>query len=400
MANTLLTIDMITRKALQLLENELPFTRSINRQYDSQFAQTGAKIGDSCRVRKPARFLVQEGAAMQAEDYGQEYTTLTITSQKHVDVDFTSAEKALSLDDYSEDVLKPAISQLAASVDADCHTMYKDVANSVGTPGTTPSTSLVLGLGMQKLDETATPRSMRNACVNPAANTQLVEGLKGLLNPANTISQQFRTGMMGRGVLGFEEIAMSQSVKQHTNGAWGTTITSTGTLSTQGQATLPISFTGSSKTWKKGDVFTIDSVYAVNPQTRESTGSLQQFVVTADTSGSSTATLDIWPPIYTASHKLATVDSFPQATAVVTMLGTASASANPQNLIYHKNAFTLATVDLPEPLSGKWSRANANGLSLRVWQDSSIQSDRHPCRIDILYGYKSLRPEMACRLWG
>lgn len=400
MANTLLTIEMITRKALQLLENELPFSRSINRQYDNQFAQTGAKIGSSCRVRKPARFLVVDGAAMQADDYGQEYTTLTITSQKHVDVDFTSAEKALSLDDYSENVLKPAISQLAASVDSDCHNMYKDIAASVGSPGTTPSTSLVLGEAMQKLDETATPRSMRNACVNPAANTQLVEGMKGLFNPGNTISKQFRTGMIGQGVLGFEEIAMSQSVKPHTTGNWGTTITSTGTLSTQGQATLPISFTGSSKTWKKGDVFTIENVYAVNPQTRDSTGSLQQFVVTADLTATTTGTLDIWPAIYTASHRLATVDSFPQATAKVTMVGTANTGNYAQNLVYHKNAFTLATVDLPEPLSGKWSRASANGLALRVWQDSSIASDRHPCRIDILYGYKSLRPEMACRLWG
>jgi hypothetical protein len=400
MANTHLTIDMITRKSLQILSNELVLARNIDRQYDPQYGQEGAKIGASCRVRKPARYLVQDGAPMQAEDWSDDYTTVTVSTQKHVAVNFTSAERTLSLDDFSDRVLKPAISQLAASIDADLHNMYKDVYNSVGTPGTTPGTSLVLGQAMQKLDEGAIPRSMRMAIVNPAANVQLVEGMKGLFNPGATVSRQFSSGVMGTGVLGYEEIAMSQSVKVHTTGDWGTTITVTSTISTQGQATVPISFTGSSKTWKQGDVFTIADCYAVNPQTRATTGSLQQFVVTSDTSGSSTATLSVSPAIYTATHKLATVDSFPQSGKTVTMLGTANTATYPQNLIFHRNAFTMVTTDLPAPRSGEWSRANNAGISMRVWSDSDINSDRHPTRIDVLYGYKTLRPEMAVRLWG
>ena len=206
--------------------------------------------------------------------------------------------------------------------------------------------------------------------------------------------------MMSTGVLGYDEINMSQSVVNHTNGDWGTTITSTGTISTQGQATLPISFTGSSKTWKQGDVFTIASVYAVNPQTRQSTGSLQQFTVTADTSGSSTATLAISPPIYTSEHALATVNSFPQATAAITMLGTA-ATGYAQNLIYHKDAITMATADLLLPQGVDMaSRQVHNGISMRIVRQYDINNDRMPCRIDVLYGYSVIRPEMACRMWG
>jgi hypothetical protein len=251
----------------------------------------------------------------------------------------------MQLDDFAERVLKPRISQLAASIDADVANAYKDIYSSVGTPGTTPATSAVLLAAQQKLNENAAMMSPRYATVNPAANAGLVEGLKGLFNPTDTISKQFKNGMMGTGVLGFDEINMSQSIKQHTTGNWGTAITITSTISTQGTTSLGLSFTGSSKTWKQGDVLTIAGVFADNPQTRESTGSLQQFVVTADASGSSTATVTVSPAIYTSSHALATVDSFPQAGAVVTMLGSA-ATQYAQNLVYHKDAITFATADL------------------------------------------------------
>lgn len=400
MANSILTIDMITRKALSILENELVLTRNVNRQYDSSFAESGAKIGSTLRIRLPDRALVTDGAALQVQDDQEQYTTLTVSSQKHIGVNFTTAELTMQLDDFAERVLKPRISQLAASVDADVANAYKSLYASVGTPGSTPATSAVLLAAQQKLNEAASPMHPRYATVDPAANAGLVEGMKGFFNPASTISRQFKTGMMGEGVLGYDEIAMSQSIATHTTGAWGTTITSTGTLSTQGQATLPISFTGSSKTWKVGDVFTIAGVYAVNPQTRRSTGSLQQFVVTADVTGSSTATLNISPAIYTADHALATVDSFPQATAVVTMLGSAS-TVYPQNLVYHKDAITFATADLVLPQGVDMAaRAVHNGISLRIVKQYDINNDRLPCRIDVLYGYSVIRPQLGVRMWG
>jgi len=400
MSNSILTIDMITRKALEILENNLVITRNVNRQYDDSFAVEGAKIGSTLRIRLPDRALVTDGAALQVQDDNEQFTTLTVASQKHIGVNFTSAELTMQLDDFAERVLKPRISQLASSIDADVANSYKAIYNSVGTPGTTPSTSLVLLQAQQKLNENAAVMSPRYATVNPAANAGLVEGMKGLFNPTDTISRQFKNGMMGMGVLGFDEVNMSQSIKQHTTGAWGTTITVTSTVATEGQATLGISFTGSSKTWNVGDVFTIASVYAVNPQTRESTGSLQQFVVTAAATGSSTATLSISPPIYTSANALATVDSFPQAAAVVTMLGSAS-SQYAQNLVYHKDAITFATADLLLPQGVDMaSRQVHNGISMRVVRQYDINNDRLPCRIDVLYGFSTIRPQMACRIFG
>jgi len=391
---------MITRKALEILENNLVLTRNVNRQYDDSFAVEGAKIGSTLRIRLPDRALVTDGAALQVQDDNEQFTTLTVASQKHIGVNFTSAELTMQLDDFAERVLKPRISQLASSIDADVANAYKAIGNTVGTPGTTPATSLVLLQAQQKLNENAAVMSPRYATVNPAANAGLVEGMKGLFNSTDTISKQFKNGMMGTGVLGFDEINMSQSIKQHTTGNWGTSITVTSTVSTQGQSTLGISFTGSSRTWTVGDVFTVAGVYAVNPQTRESTGSLQQFVVTAAASGSSTATLSISPAIYTSENALATVDSFPQASAVVTMVGTAS-TQYPQNLVYHKDAITFATADLLLPQGVDMAaRAVHNGISLRVVRQYDINNDRLPCRIDVLYGFSTIRPQMACRIWG
>ena len=400
MANSILTIDMITRKALEILENNLVITRNVNRQYDDSFAVEGAKIGSTLRIRLPDRALVTDGAALQVQDDNEQYTTLTVSSQKHIGVNFTSAELTMQLDDFAERVLKPRISQLASSIDADVANSFKNVYQSVGTPGTTPSTSLVLLQAQQKLNEAAAVMSPRFATVNPAANAGLVEGMKGLFNPTSTISKQFKNGMMGEGVLGFDEINMSQSIKQYTTGSWGTAITVTSAVTTQGSTSLGISFTGSSKTWNVGDVLTVAGVYAVNPQTRETTGSLQQFVVTAAASGSSTATLSVSPAMYTADQALATIDAFPAASAVVTMLGSA-ATAYPQNLVYHKDAITFATADLLLPQGVDMaSRAVHNGISMRVVRQYDINNDRMPCRIDVLYGYSVIRPQMAVRLWG
>ena len=400
MANSILTIDMITRKALEILENNLVITRNVNRQYDDSFAVEGAKIGSTLRIRLPDRALVTDGAALQVQDDNEQFTTLTVASQKHIGINFTSAELTMQLDDFAERVLKPRISQLASSIDADVANAYKNIFSSVGTPGTVPSTSLVLLQAQQKLNEAAAVMSPRYATVNPAANAGLVEGMKGLFNPTTTISNQFKNGMMGMGVLGFEEVNMSQSIKQHTTGDYGTAITVTSTVTTEGQSTLPISFTGSSKTWNVGDVFTIAGVNAVNPQTRESTGSLQQFVVTAAATGSSTATLSISPALYSASQALATVSSLPASGAVVTMLG-AAATQYSQNLIYHKDAITFATADLLLPQGVDMaSRQVHNGISMRVVRQYDINNDRLPCRIDVLYGFSTIRPQMAVRMWG
>ena len=403
MANSILTIDMITRKALEILENNLVITRNVNRQYDDSFAVSGAKIGSTLRIRLPDRALVTDGAALQVQDDAEQSTTLTVSTQKHIGVNFTTAELTLSLDDFAERVLKPRISQLASSIDADVANAYKEIFNTVGTPGTSPATALVLLQAQQKLNESAAGMAPRYATVNPAANAGLVNGLSGFFNPTDTISKQFKNGMMGTGVLGFDEINMSQSIKVHTTGSRAGTILVNGAVSTQGQSTISIDgLTGATDTVTVGDVFTIANVFAVNPQTRESTGSLQQFVVTAAQTGVSNAlaNMAISPPIYTSTSALATVNSFPADNAAVTFVGTAS-TAYPQNMIYHKDAITFATADLVLPTGVDMAaRAVHNGISLRIIRDYDINNDRMPCRIDVLYGFSTIRPQMACRLWG
>jgi hypothetical protein len=392
---------MITRKTLEILENNLVITRNVNRQYDDSFAVEGAKIGATLRIRLPDRALVTDGAALQVQDDNEQFSSLSVSSQKHIGVNFTTAEMTMQLDDFADRVLKPRVSQLAAAIDADVANAFRSVYQSVGTPGTTPATSLVLLQAQQKLNESAAVMNPRYATVNPAANAGLVECLKGLFNPTDLVSKQFKAGMMGSNVLGFDEVAMSQSIKVFTTGS-RTNGTTSAAVTTQGATTIALTGLGASNTIRAGEVFTVASVFAVNPQTRESTGSLQQFVVTADViaSGGGAATVSVSPAIYTATSALATVDAFPANSAAVTFLGAAS-TAYPQNMAYHKDAITFATADLLLPQGVDMaSRAVHNGISLRIVRQYDINNDRMPCRIDVLYGYSVIRPQMACRIWG
>ena len=402
MANSLLTIDMITRKGLAILENNLVLSRNINRQYDDSFAVEGAKIGSSLRIRLPDRVLVTDGAALQTQDDNEQYTTLTVSTQKHVGINFTSAELSMQLDDFADRVLKPRISQLASSIDADVANVFASVGNSVGTPGTTPATALVMLQAQQKMNEAAAPMSPRYLTVNPATNAALVNGLSGFFNPSDSISRQFKSGMMGENVLGYEEVNMSQSIKSFTVGSrTATGGTTSAAVTTEGATTIAITGAGASGTIKAGDVFTVAGCFAVNPQTRESTGSLFQFVALTDVAlnGSGAGTITV-APMYSAAHPLATVLSLPATSSAVVFTGAAS-TTYPQNIAYHKDAFTLATADLILPQGVDMaSRANHNGISMRIVRQYDINNDRMPCRVDVLYGYAAIRPQLACRVWG
>jgi hypothetical protein len=399
MANTLLTIDMITRKSLEILENNLVITRNVDRQYDDSYAVEGAKIGTTLRIRLPDRALVTDGAALQVQDDNEQFTTLTVASQKHIGVNFTSAELTMSMDDFAERVLKPRISQLASSVDADVANAYKSIGNTVGTPGATPSTALVLLQAQQKLNENAAVMNQRYATVNPAANAGLVNGMTGFFNPTDTISRQFKNGMMGTGVLGYEEINMSQSIKQHTTGTRAATGNTTGAaVTTEGASTLTLTV-GSGEIINVGDVFTIADCFSVNPQTRESTGSLFQFVALASSTSTTTATVTV-APMYSSANALATMNVLPSTSKAVVFVGAAS-TQYPQNLVYNKQAITFATADLLLPQGVDMaSRAVHNGISLRMVRQYDINNDRMPTRIDVLYGFSTIRPQMACRIWG
>lgn len=402
MANSLLTIDMITRKSLEILENNLVITRNVNRQYDDSFAVDGAKIGSTLRIRLPDRALVTNGAALTVQDDNEQFTTLAVSTQQHVGISFTSAELALQMDDFAERVLKPRISQLAATVDANVASCYKQIGNSVGTPGTSPATALVLLQAQQKLNENAATMSPRYATVNPSANASLVNGLSGFFNPTDVISRQFKNGMMGEQVLGYEEVNMSQSIKVHTCGTRTATGGSTSAAVTvEGATTIVITGAGAGTTIVIGDVFTVADCFAANPQTRESTGSLFQFValaaVTLDGAGAGSVTVS---PMFSAASALCTVVSLPATGKAIVFTGAAGGSFA-QNMVYHRDAIAFATADLLLPQGVDMaSRAVHNGISMRVVRQYDINNDRMPCRVDILYGFNAIRPQMACRIFG
>lgn len=401
MANTILTRQEITREFLRLLINNLVAVRSINRQYDNQFAKSGGKIGSDLKIRLPNQYAIRTGATMSVQDTTQRSTTLTVANQIGVDVQFSSVELTLSLDDFSKNVLEPAAATLGNEMDRLICALYKDVFMSVGTPGTTPATAATILAAGQKLDEAGVPRTGRAMIVNPAANAALVDGMKGFFNPQGTLSDQFKKGTIGNAVLGFDTIGMDQNIATHTVGALGGTPLVNGASQTGSSLVTDGWTAAAANRLKKGDVFTIAGVYAVNTMSKQSTGALQQFTVTADTASdaSGNATVPISPAIV-ASGPYQNVSGSPADNAALTVLGTA-ATQYPQNLAFHKDAFTLVTADLEMPPSG-WDshRETYENISIRYIRGFDIVNDKFPARFDILYGMKALRPEMACRVWG
>jgi len=277
--NTILTPTAVTRRALETLQNNLVFTKQINRQYDSSFAQEGGKIGTALKIRLPNQYTVSTGAALDVQDTAEESVTLTVATQKHVDVNFSSSELTMSIDDFAGRILDPAMEELAANIDYAGMGLYADVYNQVGAAGTVPNTALVYLQAGQKLDEFAAPAGSRRVIINPAANAQTVDSLKGLFAPAGSIAGQYEKGLMGKGALGFD-FFMSQSVNVHTCGSRTNTTPVVNGAVTSGSS-IVVSGAGASVTYTAGDVFTVADCYAVNPRTKQSTGALQQFVVTA-----------------------------------------------------------------------------------------------------------------------
>lgn len=404
MSNTLLTIDMVSKEAMRLLHNNLGFSKGVNRQYDSSFAVEGAKIGDSLRIRLPAQYYVSNGANMVTQDHTQQYANLTVDQQKHVGISFTSKEKTMDLTSFSDLVLKPAIAKLTSSIDSAGLATANQVYNSVGTPGTTPvanSTVNSFVSASKVLGRFACPNDgMRSMIVNPDAEESALINSMALFNPGAQVSQQYRKGSMsGRPVYSFDW-AMDQNVEAFTT---GTRANGTVLGANQTGATLDITAAGNATTFSVGDSFTIANVYSVNPENQDSTGALQQFTVTTaatmDANGANT--IAITPSIVLAAANVAngTVNALPANDAALTHIGAVSTSAV-VNVAHHRDAFILGMADLAKPNVGESSFARMDGMTLRVWTASDIGSDSHKTRIDVLYGWKLIRPELACKVFG
>ena len=411
-SNTLLTIGMITNEALAVLVNQLTFTRTINRQYDSEFGRNGAKIGDTLNIRKPVRYTVRTTPTLNVQGSTESSVPLVLNKQYGVDLSFTSADYVLSIDEFSDRFLKPALSALANQIDYDGLGQYINIYNAVGTPGTTPTALLTYLSAGVLLDNEASPTNDRSICLNPLANATIVSNLTALFNPSREISDQYMKGSMG-GAIGFEWY-MDQNVNTQVFGTYDANIAGGAVTVTNAVSSGTTIVTGG---WTSGDILnagdivtfgtlTSKGVFAVNPQNRTSTGLLRQFVVasqsTADVSGNMTIT--VGNPAITFTGAYQTVYSSTntiQATAAVGVFS-ASAKSSPQNMAYQKDAFTFATVKLPEMpgVDNGFAEAPELGMSVRIIDGYDIVNDRKITRLDLLGGWATIRPELAVRIAG
>lgn len=404
MANALINSSMITNESLAILENNLAFAKGVSREYDDKFAVSGAKIGDTLNIRKPARYVGRTGAAIGVEDHTETSVALQLDTQFGVDVSFTSSDLTLKIDEFSDRIVAPAMATIANKIDADgLRIGYQATYNAVGTPGTTPATAAVILASGAKLDFEAAPRdSKRSLVIDPLANASMVDVLKGLFQSSDQIEDQYKSGNMGL-AFGYKW-SMDQNVYTHTVGPLGGTPLVNG-VPAQGATTLVTDAwtAAAASRLKKGDVFTIANVYAVNPQSRLSTGQLRQFVVTADVSsdGSGNLTAAISPAIQ-STGSFPTVNALPADNAAITVLGAAN-TVTPANMAFHKDFMVLGCADLLVPKGVDMaSRSNSKkvGLSVRMVRQYAISTDAFPCRFDVLYGYKVVYPELACRIMG
>lgn len=416
MANQILTPVKITKEALSLLHNNLVFIKGADRQYSDEFARTGAKIGNSINIRKPNKYYVRRGPQMQTQNTREEFIPFELTTQWGVDISFSSAELTLSLDNFSERILKPAMSKLAAEMDRDGLLEVLNLNAQVGTPGTTPgSTGGVAGTWT----DSSCPRVFLNAGVamnimaipnddnrriilNPAAEANSVASLTQLFNPSREISEQYRKGTMGY-AMGFE-FAMDQNVIMLTNGTHGGTPLVNGAGQT-GSSLVTNGWTASQTVLRRGEVFSIAGVFSVNPENQQNTGFLAQFVCTADVvaDSSGNAVIPIFPSIVLTGAKVAngTVTTSPAHGAALTLLSGAASTSYPLNLAYHKDAFTLGTADLEVPKGVDFAaRQSYDGISMRIVRAFDINSDQFPCRIDVLGGWGTIRPDFGVRIVG
>lgn len=424
--HTLLTPTMIAKEALRLFKNNLVMGNLVYKDYQSEFPGMPKK-GGSVQIRKPVRFKASKTRVRVTSQITEQYITMEVATQAHVSWQFSMIDLTLTIEEYSNRYIRPACAQLANLVDADLCALYADVANNVyeSTGYVTPHTFMILGKAMQKLDENAVPPDDRVVVFDPAAHWSFANALSNW-NFKEGGEQALRKGFLGR--IANAEIYMDQNIKTHTvanlgtdtsehttgllrvgttadSAAGGGIPTGVGVGVSQNQAILVQGYAVSSTaSFFAGDVFTIATCYAVNPMSGESTGSLRQFVVTTAATGTDKTSTDSVVQVYfqpdmihTGPYK--TVDTIPATMSKVWVEGFTKRQY-PQNLAFHRNAFALCVVPLEKPDSA-WSAVETeDGLSIAVVKDFNIDEYVETIRLDILYGVKTIYPELACRIMG
>ena len=412
MANTLATPVWVTKETARYYINDLTFLANVNRTYDDQYMQSGAKVGNTVNARLPQRFTVTDDQAFQPQALFDQTVPITLTNQKNVAFGYSSQQATTELDSIRQRYVQPGAEALAnASEVLAFAAVYRDVYSSVGTPGITPGTTLQYLQAGTKLTDLAAPLLGRVAVLDPLAMQTIANTSSTLFNPTAIISENYKNGMFGRQQLGVGEWYQDPARPTHTTGTF-TACTPTVNGANQTGSTLNTqAWASGATTLNKGDVFTLSGVNSVNPLTYASTGRLQQFVVTATTSdsGGNITALPISPSIIT-SGQLQTVDASPASGATITVLGATSATSgtlatttSPQSFVYHPDAFAFVMADLVEPGAGAKAtpvRSKALGISIRMVEQYQIGTDQNATRLDILIGAATIQARLACRVWG
>jgi hypothetical protein len=399
MSNTLLSPTTITREALRVLHQKLNFIGTINRQYDDKFAKTGGKIGENLSIRMPNKYVVTDGAIMQVQDTAEETQTLTVATRKHVAMKFSDQDRTMKIDDFSKRYINPAMSVLAANVESTVITsVYKNIYNLVlpSTP-TAVLTLDVMGDAHRKLADNLAPDGDWVANLMTRQTQDIIKDGRALFHSSTEIEKQYRKGIVGV-TAGFEfyrNTLWPRHVQGAANGSY-TTDTRTSALPLVATPVSSVTVASGSGIGVIGDVFTIGNVFRVHPETKVNTGELQQFVLTANTL-SGAGTWSFSPAIVLAGAKQNVVIPTTSATAAITVN---TASKNYDNgLVYHPDFATFVTADLDMPKGVDFAaREVMDGISMRIVQDYDITNDERPCRIDVLFGFKTLYPEWACRV--
>lgn len=399
MANQLLTINMITREAIRLWKNTNSFVQHLDTQYDDQYARSGAKIGTALRIRLPADFTVRTGAAASPQDTAEVSTTLTLATQKGVDVSYSSVDRTMALDDFSKRTLAPMVNRLVGAVAVDVmsgvdnggcanFTANLDAAGNVLNPR---AQDILNAKAILTLN--SAPSDNRKFVADPLTMARMVGSLAGLLNPSTKIGSQYESGEIQQG-LGFDWME-DQTVIKHTTGAYAAM-----TVNGAGQTGLALTVNALTGPVAAGDIIQLAGTNAVNRITKQSTGQARQFVVTAAAATGAT-TLNIYPAIlpFTILNgvqtevQYQTVDASPANGAAITVV-TPSASVYRKNLAFIPEAITLATADLELPKGvHEAAREEYDGVSMRMISAYNIMTDQFITRLDVLYGYLFIRPE-------
>jgi hypothetical protein len=395
MGNSVLTPTAVTRRAMKVLHGKLVLARKINRQYDSSFAQNGAKIGSTLKVRLPNKYTIRTGKAINAQDTTENSETITVATQIGVDSVFSTAELTMSIDDFSERILEPQMAIVASAIENAIAAQYVNVPNLVGTAGTTPASMLTILQAGARLDDNLVPRDgKRTVALSPTAMASMVDAYKGLFNAAGKVSDQYENGMIKDMASGFDWGVCPVINPQVNSAGVVTGITVNDSTISNGDTTVTVASTTTA--YSAGTVVTFAGCYAVNDETKVAYPFLKQFVVVSAT----TTVLTISPAIYT-SGPLQNCSAVPTDGGAVTVVGAASGSY-PQHLAFHKDWCALVTADLEDVSKfGAWgARETYDGISMRVARQYDVNTDNIPCRIDVLYGVKQLRGELACRITG